>query len=767
MKKLVIKVISIIMMICTSVCIFGCKDKNNNKITETRYSEEEICLPDVNNVYDLKYINSRIILLGNDSNNTLVEQHYYSGNRWDKESINIHYEGKISDEDSATMAFAQDKSIEKYSPIDVAVSDEKNIAYLDYGKEEAKGKEFKDYNINHNIYTNDHKTIPLDISKELLDSVYNISYLDSKDVFAISKEKIYQYDGQTGKLKFEYSFEKGDIISQCCIYNNLYVVTSEGVQKYDITTGKKVEDIDSLKEYIEKGTKIFKGIGINIVIRNSKGLFTFATNNGEIKKVMDGKSTSIGDNSLNVENIIEYSGSNSKNEYLVLYRDVNNKFKLYKYKYSEELSNKELTEVKVYSLHESAGITDMMRKYQKDNEDIKINYEFGISVYGGITENDALKKLNTEIMAGKGPDILFLDGMSYDYYQKKGILENLDDIVEKNKDQLFSSVTDSFYQGNKIYMIPLKIKLPMLMGKDTVVKEANNLEDLSSSIESNLKNQDIDIMKIYNPEDIINLMYSSSSNDFVNGKDVNKESIKIFLESTKKIYDISKDKINKEEYKRYNDANGEYIQKYGDKYGFSRNMYLNKLLGPNHFVKNDITNLGIGYVCSLEQVSEVTSAVNNRDDIAYKYFTGDGQNLFLPVNIVSVNSKSKNKKLSKEMVSKLLSEEYFDSNKDSIFSINKNVLDTIYNSNKDNEHLGNFGVGNDQEGDTLCKKEWLDEKNYDYLLDTMNNLEKSVNTNTTILYPIVDFGKQYMLEEISLEEAVEGIANDVELKLGE
>lgn len=766
MRNKIIKVISIIMMFCISLSISGCKDKND-KITETRYSEQEIPLPDVNNIYDLKYIDSRIILLGNDPSNTLVEKIYYSESRWDKITVNIHYKGSVSDGDSSLRSLKEDTSIEKYSPIDAAISDKKNIAYIDYEKEQAEGKEFKDYNISHNIYTEDHKTIPLDINKELLDSIYDISYLDSKDLFAISKDKIYQYDGETGKLKFEYYFEKGDVISQCTIYNNLYVVTSEGVQKYDTTTGEKVEDIESLKEYIEPGTKIFKGIGINILIKNSKGLFTFATNNGEIKKVMDGKSTSIGDNSLSVEKIIEYTNSSSEYEYLVLYRDVNNKFKLYKYKYSEELSNKELTEVNVYSLHENVGITQMMRKYQKDNEDIKINYEFGISFYGGITEGDALKKLNTEIMAGKGPDILFLDGISYDYYQKKGILENLDDIVEENKDHLFSNVTDSFYQGNKIYMIPFNIRIPMLLGKDTVVKEANNLEGLASGIENNLKDQDVSIINVYNPEDIINLMYSSSSSDFISEKKLNKESIKDFLENTKKIYDISKDKVNKETYKRYNDENSNYIQQYGDKYGFSRKNYLNKWVGPNDFIRGNITNLDIGYVSSLMQISEVSTVVKNRDDISYKYFTGNGQNLFLPINIASVNSKSKNKKLSKEIISKLLSEEYVETDKSSSFSINKNVLDTIYNSNKDNDKLGSFGVGTAEGESTEIDRKWLDEEEYDYLLDTINNLDKSVDTNAVVLNPIIDFGKQYILEEISLEEAVEGISNNLELKLGE
>lgn len=38
--------------------------------------------------------------------------------------------------------------------------------------------------------------------------------------------------------------------------------------------------------------------------------------------------------------------------------------------------------------------------------------EIGLTGEDGMTEADALRTLNTEILAGSGPDILRLDGMS-------------------------------------------------------------------------------------------------------------------------------------------------------------------------------------------------------------------------------------------------------------------------------------------------------------------------------------------------------------------
>lgn len=766
MKNRIIKILCLIIITFSfSLNIFGCTNNKENKITEIRYSEKEISIPEINNVYDLKFINNILVLLGCDSRNVFVQK-YLSDDNWNDKSINIHYQGKITDDDSCLKALYEDKSIEEYTPIDGALSDDNNLAYIDYNNNQKDVKNFQDYTINHNIFTNDKKTIHLNIDSQVLNNVYNISYLNSKDLFAMTNEKIYQYNGEDGNLRFEYNFQKNNVLSQCCIENKLYVATSDIVEVYDITTGKKVEDIESLKDYIDPYTSIFKGIGSNMLIRNSDGLFSYKTNDGQIKKIIDGTETLIGDTGLNVEKIIEYNGPNSEYEYMVLYKDTNNKYKLYKYTYSKELSNTELTQIKVYSLYENYNVKNLVRKYQRNNPNLKINYEFGLSSNYGITVDDALKKLNTEIMAGKGPDILFLDGMSNEYYEKKGILENLNDIVQENRENLYSNIIDSFYNKNNIYRIPLNIKIPIIMGNNSVIAETDDLKSLSYSIEKNLKNQDINIFKIYNSEDIINLMYYSSCDNFIDCNNLNKENLKDFLENAKRIYDISREKVNNEEYKLYNQERKKFKEKYGNEYAFSRNNYLCKDIGVNNFVRNDITNLDVGYVSNLEQLSKITSVIKKRNDISYKYYSDNSSYVFFPENIISVNSKSKNIEISKQMVSDLLSDKYFDINKDSSFSINKNIVETIFNANKQNDKLGSFGVGNEN-GEVECKIEWLDDENYNYLMDIIESLDISCNTDINILDIVIKYGTEYIDDKISINDAVENISKECDIRLSE
>lgn len=77
-----------------------------------------------------------------------------------------------------------------------------------------------------------------------------------------------------------------------------------------------------------------------------------------------------------------------------------------------------------------------------------------------MTESDALRTLNTEIMAGKGPDIILLDGMSESYLEQ-GLLEDISDVIEKytKNDLLFENIIDAYTdKDGKVYSIPTRLK---------------------------------------------------------------------------------------------------------------------------------------------------------------------------------------------------------------------------------------------------------------------------------------------------------------------
>ena len=86
-----------------------------------------------------------------------------------------------------------------------------------------------------------------------------------------------------------------------------------------------------------------------------------------------------------------------------------------------------------------------------------MNLEIGMSGEDSVTVSDALRTLNTDIMAGKGPDILILDGMPVENYIQKGLLEDITDTVESadQEDGLFENIMKTYERDDKIYAVPL------------------------------------------------------------------------------------------------------------------------------------------------------------------------------------------------------------------------------------------------------------------------------------------------------------------------
>lgn len=132
--------------------------------------------------------------------------------------------------------------------------------------------------------------------------------------------------------------------------------------------------------------------------------------------------------------------------------------------------------LRIYSLKQ-AMIQEAATFFQNQHPELKVTYEVGYTGEDGVTLSDAIRTLNTELMAGEGPDILVLDGLPADSYAEKGILEDLTDIVEPEKEKYYYNIISSYNGGGKIFQIPFLFEAPILVG-DTEVTAVKNREEL-------------------------------------------------------------------------------------------------------------------------------------------------------------------------------------------------------------------------------------------------------------------------------------------------
>ena len=71
---------------------------------------------------------------------------------------------------------------------------------------------------------------------------------------------------------------------------------------------------------------------------------------------------------------------------------------------------------------------------------MSIDYIWGVDDENGISESDAISSLNTQLLAGEGPDVIIMDGLNVRSYEDTGVLMELsqvyDEIIQKNPDCL-------------------------------------------------------------------------------------------------------------------------------------------------------------------------------------------------------------------------------------------------------------------------------------------------------------------------------------------
>lgn len=230
---------------------------------------------------------------------------------------------------------------------------------------------------------------------------------------------------------------------------------------------------------------------------------------------------------------------------LIINNSNDNTGNLVRYKYIDNISNTvENEEITVYSLVENSTLQDSITQLNMSNTNMSINYEFGITEGTDVEISDAIKLLNTEIMAGKGPDILILDDLPVNSYIENNVLADIKDIVASNKNTLFPGIIDAYENDGNIYQFPLTISVPILIGDKNLIEETNDLNSLLTILKEKSIQSDNRIFDyLGTPEEFIYSFYFIFENNWVDENNkINKKELTSFLENCEEIYRISKEK---------------------------------------------------------------------------------------------------------------------------------------------------------------------------------------------------------------------------------
>lgn len=562
--------------------------------------------------------------------------------------------------------------------------------------------------------------------------------------------------------------------------NSLIAVTDGTVHYYDIETGKPLESGDPLTQQITSKDSNLQNVTSSSVpilfipgdeddsvfYLEHDGMYRYSFGGSVVEQVIDGALNSIGSpgtgftSAARDENVFYIGACDSSSGEL--------KGKLYRYVYSKDTPTVPDTELKVYALEDNSFIRQAAAIFQKKYPNIYLNLETGMSGDDAVTSTDALKTLNTEIMAGKGPDIMVLDGIPSDTYIEKGMLEDISGLIKEAG--LLENIQNAYTQEDgSIYSVPVHFGIPLMLGHTEDMEAITDLESMADVIESHQDSYGINNMYYTLPLDssfsasmlLGNLADSCSSAWIKEDGTLDEALIKDFLKQAGRIYQ----------------AGNKGVQEIGEAYGED---FINQDFGAYDrslsmaysadLVMNNMFVLSAGAIYSPMDIAEIDSVQQLDSSIARKIWNAQAQNCFIPVNVVGISSKSAEKEAAEKFISFLFSDDGQQITKFNGYPVTQNVYngETYWDQGEEGTVLQVSSSYNAKTGAEISLEvKTPSNETVNEFRDMGKTLTTPIADNTIILNAVIDSGVRYLNGEIDLDEAANSIIQEVNLYLSE
>ncbi|SKA08376.1 ABC-type glycerol-3-phosphate transport system, substrate-binding protein [Pilibacter termitis] len=611
-------------------------------------------------------------------------------------------------------------------------SDEHQVSYFFFNKEATLSKM--------------NETLQATLDKE---RAFSIEKLGEEKLFLTSEKGALLLDIKTGKTTNILS-NKAAIFSMEESGGFLYLLTSEKPEKFSLATGKSEEkevSFAKLAYLLQKG-KNYYNQAFGILPTNNKVMIGVGKNNiyrvtGEKEEILLNKSkTLLGDSSNFVRKLLPYE----ENAFLVLINnEKGDQLLRYEAKGEKKEEKNSAKKLKVYILEEDfierkQAIHQAINLYQRKHEDVEIEVEIG-SENGEISTDDALKNLNAKLASGDAPDILVLDGLNVQKYQKQGIFADISEIVEKNKNETnLNNILSTYEKNGKYYGLPLTFATFGLYGPDTAVQGMDSMEDLTKSLSSLAKKNKETIFENWMFDELATITYRAY---FVSKeKELTEKELKSYYTNMKKLYDL----VDMKEVMATKKLKDMWTTPVG-------------ISNVDAVTVNDV-QVSLDYVDNPYEVKSYELA-DKVKKYPLTFFKDEKNAYFVPRNSLSVLNASKNKELAKDFLDFAISQEAQNGiDTTSGFPVNKQVLAQSIKAIKCDgveevrtEFGGSVKVELKELDDTVANK-WLER------FDKLN----TPNTMDVVLFKIITKNMDAIMKgEISIQDGTKQTMRRVKL----
>lgn len=154
---------------------------------------------------------------------------------------------------------------------------------------------------------------------------------------------------------------------------------------------------------------------------------------------------------------------------------------LYRYRFDKAVPAVNEKNINVWSLRDNATLRAALITFNQTHKDVTVNFTLGLpNDAQGLNEEDVIRALNTQMLAGNGPDVLVFDGMDTSAYVDKGLLVDLSTQVDGSA--LAPFVKSAYYKAGETYLLPARFSVPVLLGPADKMDAITTLDALRDAV---------------------------------------------------------------------------------------------------------------------------------------------------------------------------------------------------------------------------------------------------------------------------------------------
>lgn len=532
------------------------------------------------------------------------------------------------------------------------------------------------------------------------------------------------------------------------------------VVAYNLDTFASEEEVPILQDFLmsaeggrDELEKIFlsSADGKSLYIANPTGVYRYRTEGTAVEKIFSG---SLGKMSAPMSMLC--NGIVINEEKFMLYYRYDESLVCYSYDpNAPSTPEKTLT---IYSLYDNTDIRQVISSYQTEHPNVMVELETGIEKDGGITRTDALKTLNTNIMAGDGPDLLMLDGMPVDAYIEKGLLMDISSVISEvqTSQSLFENIVTAYQKGDTIAAVPTRFTVPVIYGKQKLLAQAKTLTELADVMER-LRQEQPDktsIIGSLSPSLLLLMLLPASSPAWIREDGtLDPDLLQQFIEDMKRIADAQ----NCPDSFAYPLEEGELLD-------------LSPFMCSTEFTVTEMgyadAHMSLGHIRFASDLLAMESLLSYLGDGSYQQMPGQAAHTFVPISPVGVNAKGNEPELAKDFVNFLLTDAQSLSGAAGL-PVNKNAFDRLKEVPDYHEDELRRMTSEDGNGYFEMNYTWPSNQKFDALQEKIESLTTPALTDELIIRTVFEEVNRCLDGETSVSDTADTIVKKVNLYLAE